>query len=187
MTIYEAVKQRRTVRKFSQQPLSYDFLKLLVDAARVCPSAANIQPLRYKIVNDPSTCDAVFPCLRWAGYLPDGTPAEDERPTAYIVVAQDMSVKPTESSYDAGAAMMAMTLCAQEVGIGHCWIGSIDRKQLVSVLDLPENLQIILVLALGYSAQKSIEDTVNDGNVRYWLDSDNILHVPKLSLEDILL
>ena len=187
MNIYDAIKQRRTIRKFTQQPVDTQLLMKFVDAARVCPSAANIQPLRYKIVNDPITCDSIFPCLRWAGYLPNGTPEKNERPTAYIVVTQDMSVKPTESSYDAGAAMMAMTLCAQEEGIGHCWIGSIDRKQLASVLDLPENLQIILVLALGYGAQESVEDTVNNGNIRYRLDSDNILHVPKLSLEDILL
>lgn len=187
MNVYDLIKQRRTVRKFTQEPLTMNFLRKLVDAARVCPSAANLQPLRYKIVADKAECDAVFKNLHWAGYLSNGTPTENERPTAYIIVAQDMSARQTESSYDVGAAMMAMTLCAQEAGVGHCWFGSVERAALREVFHFPEDLRIVLVLALGYPAQNSIEDIVNDGDLRYWLDEEQVLHVPKHTLEDVLL
>ncbi len=186
MNVFDLNAQRRTVRKFTQQPIAEDFLKKLVDAARVCPSAANLQPLRYRIVSGKAECDALFPCLRWAGYLPNGTPEEQERPTAYIIVAQDMNARPTESSYDVGAAMMAMTLCAQEAGIGCCWFGSVDRAKIQQMYRLDESLKITLVLALGYPAQNSVADKVIDGNLRYWLDPEQTLHVPKHSLEDVL-
>ena len=187
MSVYELIKSRRTVRKFTQAPLSMDLLEKLVDAARVCPSAANLQPLRYKIVADKAGCDMVFKHLHWAGYLENGTPQETERPTAYIIITQDMSARETESSYDVGAAMMAMTLCAQESGVGHCWFGSVERTALREAFQFPENLRIVLVLALGYPAQTSVEDVVKDNNLRYWLDDEQVLHVPKHTLEDVLL
>lgn len=187
MSVYELIKARRTVRKFTQEPLEMDFLKQLVDAARECPSAANLQPLHYRIVNDKDGCDAVFEQLHWAGYLTNGTPSETERPTAYIIVTQDMTARETESSYDVGAAMMAMTLCAQEAGVGHCWFGSIERTALRKALHFPDNLRIVLVLALGYPAQTSVEDIINNGDLRYWLDEAQVLHVPKHTLEDVLL
>lgn len=186
MNVYDLNAQRRTVRKFTQEPIAEDFLKKLVDAARVCPSAANLQPLRYRIVSGKTACDALFPHLRWAGYLSNGAPREQERPTAYIIVAQDMNARPVESSYDIGAAMMTMTLCAQEAGIGCCWFGSIDRAALSQMYQLDASLQIKLILALGYPAQKSVADTITDGNLRYWLDSTQTLHVPKHKLENVL-
>ena len=187
MSVYDLIKARRTVRKFTQVPLEMEFLRKLVDAARVCPSAANLQPLRYKIVADKAGCDAVFSNLHWAGYLPNGTPTENERPTAYIIVTQDMNARQTESSYDVGAAMMSMTLCAQEAGVGHCWFGSVERAALRDIFQFPEELRIVLVLALGYPAQDSVEDAVINDDLRYWLDENQILHVPKHTLEDVLL
>ena len=186
MNVYDLNRSRRTVRKFTQSPVPRELLMRLVDAARVSPSGSNLQPLRYRIVDKKQECDTLFQYLKWAGYLPDGTPKEDERPTAYIIVAQDLTRRQTDAHYDAGAAMMAMTLCAQEEGVSSCWIGSVDRKAVGDMYGLDKNIQILLVLALGYPAQESVDEELTDESVRYWLDDAGVLHVPKRSMEDIL-
>ena len=187
MSVYEVNKTRRTVRKFAQTPIDEALLMKLVDAARVSPSGANLQPLRFRIVTDAAEREALFAHLRWGGYLSDGAPGEGERPMAYIIVAADESLKSGNVPYDTGAAMMAMTLCAQEEGIGSCWIGSVNRKAVQEMYGLPEYMHVTLVLALGYPAQESREVCMGeDGSVRYWLDDEPVLNVPKRTLEDIL-
>jgi nitroreductase len=64
--IYDIIISRRSIRKFEQKPIDIEILKKLVNAARLAPSMANLQPLEYVIVNDPNVCDGVFSALRWA-------------------------------------------------------------------------------------------------------------------------
>lgn len=186
MRVYDLNKSRRTVRKFEQRAIDRALLMQLVDAARVSPSGANLQPLRYRIVTDEAERAALFPLLRWAGYLQDGAPKEGERPMAYIIVAHDEQLRPSDAPYDAGAAMMAMTLCAQEEGISSCWIGSINRKAVQELYGLEPHMRVVLVLALGYPAQESIDVPLDAQGIKYWIDDNHVLHVPKRSLEDIL-
>ena len=187
MSVYELNKSRRTVRKFAQTPIEESLLRRLADAARVAPSGANVQPLRLHIVTQEAEREALFAHLLWGGYLYDGAPKEGERPMAYIIVAADESLKSNNVPFDTGAAMMAMTLCAQEEGIASCWIGSVNRKAVQELYALPDHMRVMLVLALGYPAQESREVPMGeDGSVRYWLDDEQVLNVPKRSLEDIL-
>ena len=95
MTVYEAIMNRRTIRKFTQEPLKRDDRLKLVDCARMAAYGANAQPLKFRIVDDKDTMDKIFPKTKWAAMLEDGTPAEDERPTAYIAVIGDTSIKKT--------------------------------------------------------------------------------------------
>ena len=68
----ELVKKCRTYRRFYQEvPISMEELTDLVDTARLTASASNLQPLRYKLVNEPELCAQIFPHLRWAGALKD--------------------------------------------------------------------------------------------------------------------
>ena len=94
MDIYELIKKRRTIRKFEQKPIEKDLLLKMTDAARVAPSGGNLQPIKYAVVNSKEMCDKMFSLVRWAAYLaPDYNPKEDERPTAYIAVYGDTSIK----------------------------------------------------------------------------------------------
>ncbi|MEA4823046.1 MAG: nitroreductase family protein [Clostridiaceae bacterium] len=188
MTAFELMHTRRTVRKFTQQPVSCDQLLHCVEAARVAPSGANLQPLQYKLICDAQGCAALFPHLSWAGYLrPNGTPAEEERPTAYIVVVQNTDRRPVGAEFDAGAAIMSILLCAEEEGLEACWIASVDKDAAAKLYGFAENQRVLAVIALGYPAQQAVEVPMVDGNVRYYLDEDNRLNVPKRSMEDILL
>ena len=71
-------------------------LRRYVDAARVAPSGANLQPLKYVIVRTEEMTDKVFSLVKWAAYLaPDYNPKETERPTAYVVVCADTTLRKT--------------------------------------------------------------------------------------------
>ena len=79
-------------------------------------------------------------------------------------------------------------LGATEKGIGGCMIGSIDREQLRKALGIPERYEILLILALGYPKEKVIlEEVGTDGNIKYYRDANDVHHVPKRRLEEIIL
>ena len=95
MSVYDIIKNRRTIRKFSQNPIDKEVLLKCIDAARVSPCGANKQPLKYKIINDFETVQQICPLVRWAAYIsPYGNPTKDEQPTAFIAVTVDTNIKP---------------------------------------------------------------------------------------------
>jgi hypothetical protein len=89
-------------------------------------SGGNLQALKYFLSADPATNAKIFPTLRWAGYLKDWAPAENERPTAYIAILRDNDIT-TNFMIDHGISSELMRLAAIEKGIGSCLMGSIDR------------------------------------------------------------
>jgi nitroreductase len=87
MNVYEATIKRRTIRRFKQKPIPLETLKKLVNAGRLAPSTANLQPIEYIIIDGADLVENVFETLKWAGYIsPAGNPPQGERPVAYIIV-----------------------------------------------------------------------------------------------------
>jgi len=183
--IYEKIKSRRTIRKYARKDVPEEVLLKCVDAARLSPSGANRQPLRYIIVNDQELLKEVFSTLSWAGYLPDYKPSEEKMPRAYIVILLDKSLR-KNPGHDAGIAAMSVSIVAYDEGLGSCILGSVDREKLRKVLNVPDGLDIVLVVALGYPAENPVVDKVESGDIKYWLDENGVLHVPKRNLKDIV-
>lgn len=185
----ELVKRNRSYRRFDPEvPVTLETLRRLVNLARLSASAANRQPLKFVLSVDAERNARIFPCLRWAGYLKDWDgPAEGERPTAYIVIVGDTEIS-RDFGVDHGIAAQSIMLGAAERGLGGCMIGSIDRPALRETLDIPERYDILLVLALGKSAETVVIDTVDEtGDTKYWRDDEDIHHVPKRYLETLIL
>ena len=183
--IYEKVAKRRTIRKYKQEGVPEEVLVRCVDAARLSPSAANRQPLKYIIVNDRGLLRPVFSTLSWAGYLPDYQPSEEEMPRAYIAILLDKEIR-KDPGDDAGIAAMSISMVAHDEGLGSCIVGAVDREGLRKVLNVPENLDIVLVVSLGYAAENPVTDKVIEGDIKYWLDKDGVLHVPKRSFKEVV-
>ncbi|HUX54563.1 MAG TPA: nitroreductase family protein [Williamwhitmania sp.] len=186
--IKELVYRNRSYRRFFQQkPVAEKTLLTLVDLARMSPSGRNLQPLKYSIVCDPERNAQLFPFLAWAGYLNDWDgPIEGERPSAYIIMLEDSSIV-EGSVHDQGIAAQSIMLGAVEAGLGGCILGSIKRKEIAEFLHLPENLKPVLVLALGVPKEEvAVELLNNKGDVKYWRDGKQVHHVPKRSLEEIV-
>jgi len=186
MDVYETIIGRRTIRRFQQRPLGRELLKKLVDAARLAPSASNLQPCEYIIVDSPRLLGDVFSTLGWAGYIaPEGNPKEGERPVAYIVVLLNKKKRETGGEVDAAASIENVLLTARAEGVGSCWIGNVNRERLGMILGIPESCKIDSVIALGYMAETPVLEEMKE-SVKYWKDGDGVLHVPKRSIDDII-
>ena len=148
-----------------------------------------MQPLKFLVSCEPDRNSAIFPLLAWAGYLQDWPgPVEGERPTGYIVILGDTTVRKGPFDCDCGIAAQNIVLGAVEKGLGACMIGSVKREKLREALSIPEHLEIILVIALGKPAETvELEAIGPDGDIKYWRDEGGVHHVPKRSLDDILL
>ena len=187
--IKDLITANRSYRRFKEnEPVSIEVLRELVDLARLSPSAANRQPLKYILAADPELNAKIFPTLSWAGYLKDWPgPAKGERPSAYIVMLGDIRIT-TDFGCDHGIASQSILLGAVERGLGGCNIAAIDRDSLRTALNIPEHFKILLVLALGKPAEKVVIDPVgSDGDIRYWRDDQGVHHVPKRDLDEIIL
>jgi nitroreductase len=185
----DLILKNRSYRRFYQEGgITIETLKELVDLARLSPSAGNMQPLKYLLSCDYSKNSLIFPYLRWATYLRDWLgPAEDERPTAYIIILGDTEISQSFGC-DHGIAAQSILLGAVEKGMGGCIIGSVDRDGLRKALQIPEKYEILLVLALGKPKEEVVLETVGpDGDTKYWRDKDGVHHVPKRSLNEIIL
>ncbi|MBQ3124455.1 MAG: nitroreductase family protein [Clostridia bacterium] len=188
MDIYNFIKSRRTIRKFKQDRLTKEQLAKYIDTARVAPSAANIQPLKYVAVVSREMTEKMFPLVKWAGYLaPMYNPKEGERPTAYVVVCADTTIRKSGYDMDIGAAVENMMLCALADNVGACWMASIDRDGIRKLLDIPETLEISCVVALGYLAETPKEAEVENGDIKYYLGESDTLYVPKRAMSEIVI
>lgn len=186
--LIDLVAKSRSVRRFHEDiPLSYDFLKELVNLARFCPSGLNLQPVRFYISCSTEKNEQIFPCLTWPKFADWTCPTPGQRPPAYIVLLGDLRVRDSLFGLDAGIMAQTILLGAAEVGLGGCFMASLDRDQLRRNLRIPDNYKVLIVLALGYPAEKIVIEPVGpDGSIQFWRDLDGIQHVPKRSLPDLL-
>ncbi len=185
----DLVLKSRSYRRFIQDAaIDIDTLRELVDLARLSPSAANLQPLKYVLSCDPERNALIFPHLGWAGYLSDWPgPEEGERPSAYIVILGDTEIS-RSAGCDHGIAAQSILLGAVEKGLGGCAIGSVQTEGLRKALGIPSRYDILLVLALGKPRETVVIETVGPtGDIKYWRDTEGVHHVPKRSLDDIIL
>jgi len=187
MTLRELLIKNRSYRRFYQDvKITGDELKDMVENVRFTPSAANKQPLKFILVSDESMNREIFPHLKWAGYLPDWDgPGVGERPTAYIIMLGKRKESPNIDA-DYGIAMQTILLSAAEKGYGGCLIGSIDKDKIRRLLDIPDELEISVIIALGKPKEKVVIDDVKNGDIKYWRDEQQIHHVPKRSLENLI-
>lgn len=182
----DLILSRRTIRQFDRRPVSRQTLEKIVNAARLAPSAANLQPLEFVVVDEDATRRSVFSHLKWAAYIaPAGNPRPGCEPAAYVVVLVNSDVRDKMFEYDVGAAQMSMILSAWEEGVASCWILSVDKAEVAELLGLPGQYRVDSVLALGYPAEKSITE-VYDSSPKYWKDESGVFHVPKRRLETIV-
>lgn len=177
------IRQRRSIRRFQQETIEENILKTMVDAARLAPSAANKQPLRFIIVNKRSLLDKIFPTIKWAAYIkPEWQPNPNEHPVAYIVILSNTTQAISSMiGIDIGLAVENLVLTAESFGVGSCLIGSFNKKIIRDLFSIPKNYSVDLLIALGYKKEQPVlEDRRSE--VKYWRDEQHIHHVPKQSL-----
>lgn len=185
----ELIQQNRSCRRFQEnQPVAQETLRELADFARLSASGGNFQPLKYYLSSAADSNAKIFPHLSWAGYLKDWPgPAEGERPAAYILILGDTDIKKSFGC-DHGIAAQSILLGAVEKGLRGCIIGMIQRQALTQALNIPPRYEILLAIALGQPAETALVEPVReDGSIQYWRDAGGTHHVPKRSLDDVII
>lgn len=185
----DLVTKCRTIRRFYEDAkISTEDLKELVDLARLTPSTANSQALKFRLCNTPEEAEKVFDTLGWAGALPDWDgPEKGERPSAYIIILCDLSLGKNKL-YDDGIAAQTIMLGAVEKGYGGCILGNVQRTRLAESLHIDPSLYSVdLVLALGKPKEEVVIVPVKeDGDTRYYRDENQVHYVPKRDLDDLI-
>jgi nitroreductase len=193
MNVYEAAVKRRAIRRFQNKPVPYDVLEKSVDASRLAPCGRNQQLGEYIIVNDEQMLSRVFDSITgWAGQpAAKSAPPPEKRPKAYVIILINKSLEAQLRAnrrdialYDVGMSAENLILVALEQGVGSCPILSFDQKKLKQALNIPDNYDAALVVAMGYPDESPVTEVAID-SVEYWVDSQGVRHVPKRKLADI--
>jgi len=190
--IKDLVRKNRSYRGYDEsRKISEEELRDLIDTARLAGSAANLQPLKYRLVYTDEEVAKLNAITRWGKMLKDmELPHKGMYPTAYIVICVDTEITkaPENANTDIGIAAQSMLLAAVEQGLGGCMIGNYEKAQASEALALPERYVPQLIVAIGKPAETVVlTDPAEDGSVKYYRDANDVHYVPKRKLEDIIL
>jgi len=180
METLEAIMGRRSVRRFEQKAVSREDLTEIVRAGTFAASGGNRQNWRFIAVGEAGKVAATTDTLGW---LNGWYPPEGHNPVAHVVALTPAGAS-RSVALDCAAALQNMLLAAWDRGIGSCWFGSVKRERLAEELGIPEDWEVLAVVALGYPAEGA-EATESD-ETRVTKDSNGKVLVPKRPLESIL-
>lgn len=187
---FDLVKKSRSCRKFDETfQFTKEMLADLVNYARFAPSSINLQPLKYRLIFSPEETKKILPLTKWAGLIKDEKlPPDGHAPTGYILICHDGSVHPSKDIFirDVGVCAQTILLAVAEKDLGGCMIGSFDQKEICKTLNIPENLEPMLLLALGKPEDRIVLTEAKNGDVSYRRESGT-QYVPKRPLDEILL
>lgn len=156
--VLNIIKERFSVRKYKDMPVEEEKLQLILESARLAPSASNTQPWHFYVVKDKAKSREL------AGDMPLGSKVVinsfiAQAPIVIAATAGPIDLLHKVASYivnkrwyyiDVAIALEHMVLTAWELGIGSCWIGWFDEKKVKSLLDIPAGEEVIALLTLGY-------------------------------------
>jgi len=158
MDLLEAIKLRRSVRRFKKREVPMDIILKLIDYARYAPSSKNRQPWYFIITRDK---DKIVEVSRIKG--------EDwiAKAPVLIIAISDPKVSPRYHMSDTAMAIHNMSLAALEFGLGTCWIGVYEDESVKQLFGIPEEKVLVGALAVGYPDEsptmrprKSLGETV---------------------------
>lgn len=157
MDVFDAIEERRSVRAYKGEPIEKEHVEKIVEAARLAPSANNLQPWKLIVVQDPYVLDDLVPVCMSQSFVGDAG--------ALIVGLVDGS---KWSEVDLIIAMDHLCLEAVELGYGTCWIGAFKEEGIRRELDVPEDYEPLVCMTVGVPdsegsspTKKSIDELVD--------------------------
>lgn len=150
METIEAIKTRRCIREYTDEPVSGEDLDLMIEAARWAPSGLNNQPWRFMKITDRGLIERLSQLTRYRGLIGGAQ--------ALIVVFLDHGemYDRTKDIQSAGAAIQNMLLAAHDAGLGACWVGEIlnRRNEVEDLLRVHPDLELMAVVTVGHPVEK---------------------------------
>lgn len=156
MSVLKQIKERYSVRQYEDRPVEPEKLETVLEAARLAPSARNVQEWRFVVVQDAATRSQLVEAAygqKFVGAAP-------------VVIAccatnSDYTMRCGQAAHpiDLAIAIEHMALQAVEEGLGTCWIGAFDPDQVCALLNIPSNIVVVELLVLGYPADTAPSKT----------------------------
>jgi len=140
--LLEFMKNRRSIRSFQNTPIAEDAIEMLLEAARWTPSASNRQPWEFIVIKDKELLENVASNAMFGKFV--------KRAPLAIAIVGKKNVSPNWYVIDTSLVSMNMMLMAWSLGIGTCWIGSMDREKAKEILKLNEDDYLLTILPFGY-------------------------------------
>lgn len=188
MNLKALITKNRSYRRFFEDiQIERSQLEEWVDLARLSPSAKNLQHFKYHLSYTTEACDQIFPNTAWAGYLKDWPgPEKGERPSAYITVLLDKTIS-SNPWHDEYISAQSILLGAVEAGFGGCILAAINKRELSKEFQLAEHFEILYCIALGKPKEEVIVEDVEDDSIIYYRDANQVHHVPKRKLSELII
>jgi len=150
MNFLELAKKRYSCRHYLNNEVEEEKLMYIIEAGRIAPSAANRQPWHFIVVNDPEIKNSLYKAYSRDWFI--------EAPIILIICGEHKNSwkrqydKKDHCDIDVAIATDHITLAAAEVGLATCWICAFDAVMVSNILDLPSDLEPVVVLPIGYPA-----------------------------------
>lgn len=142
LSMVDIILSRRSIRRYEQQPIPKETMKLILETGRMAPSAANRQPWHFIVVTNQELKEKLSK-WRFSRFLKNSA--------AVIVGCGEAS---RWATIDVSIALENMVIAAWSLGVGSCWIGGFNEKEVKELLGIPDNIRIIALLSLGYPAEQ---------------------------------
>jgi nitroreductase len=155
LDVNEAIKQRRSIRKYTDEEVSDNDIELLLEAALWAPSAGNVQPWEFVVVKDPETKHRLALAALNQTFV--------EKAPVVIVVCADLNKAKRSyggrgeklySIQDTAAATQNINLTAHSLGLATCWVGAFKEKDAAKAVNAPKNVVPVAIVPVGHPAEK---------------------------------
>nr|MDO8113562.1 nitroreductase family protein [Candidatus Sigynarchaeota archaeon] len=158
--IMQLMKERRSIRSFKPDTIPDETIRTILEAARWCQSASNKQPWRFIVVKNKDLIKALGKCATYGNFI-------QEAPVILAVVA-DKGTAPKWYLHDTCLVTQQICLISWALGLGTCWIGSMDRDKAGKLLDLAKDEFLTTILPIGYpksipkpTSRKNLDEIVS--------------------------
>jgi nitroreductase len=149
MDLFEAIEKRRSVRAWEDREVEEEKLQQVLEAARLAPSARNLQEWKFVVVRDAGLREQLIEAANGQRFV-------GEAPVVIAACAPDhdhvMSCGHASFLVDLSIALEHIALSARAVGLGTCWIGAFNQEKVRAILGIPDSVQIVELMPLGYPA-----------------------------------
>ncbi len=153
MDIFEIIRSRRSIRRFTEEPVPDEIIDRIIEAGAWAPSGLNNQPWKFAVIKDGDLKKKLAGLTHYSGTVSGAN--------ALIAVFLDhsLSYDRTKDTQAIGACIQNMLLFIHSIGLGAVWLGQIlaNRDRVQDLLECPEDFELMAVIALGYPASKGGE------------------------------
>lgn len=148
MKVLYAIRQKRAVRNFNNEPLPDEIIQTILNAGRRAQSSKNTQPWHFIAITDKNILQQLSKCGEWAGHLAGAA-------LGVALLSEDPSEK-FQILFDLGQSAAYMQLAAWSIGVGSCLASIYETEKARSLLRFPDNLHIRIAISFGYPEKEDI-------------------------------